>query len=479
MRKIKFLLAISIILFCAGSVWGKCIINGQIRDQRGRPARDLKVMAFDSDANRDDYMGRAYTSRSGKFVLRYKNKNWDRGYLGRKSYPDIYIIVYKRLQNKWHKIYQSRIYKDHNKKRNLWISVKTYVPRWIHKAFIRRRGAAGYNTYVNNVVASFKRLNKKGTLLKFHMNKSPDVSVIKNHWQGIQRLYGRFSNWFIVSRSNNKFKDKKHGFTRRPDLVMVKLASKRRNRGGALGSNCRNKNRQAPSRSDKVVFWKNFFPKYKHAGGIQVIGKYGVIGMEEHIQGKNRKAMVAFFDLSNPYRPRYLYRKYMPNRFCIASGIIKMRDGRYLMINMAKINYKQLAIYISNGKSLARNPGFRLVQKLNFKSHGKFQNMQLLTDRRGQIYMIAAHNTSIGAPIINGKDMLHLYKVNVLNPGYRVSLQLVAKKHFFCKSGHGNFNAGVGPYITPNHKLLMYAVEYANGGKSREKLKSVRLSEFR
>ena len=103
-------------------------IYGQITDtvQAGMPIEGLKIEAWDDDwPEGDDYMGKAFTDKNGRYKISYYERDWDPDIFGSSSrFPDIYITVnIKNTSGKWVRLGKSEVFKDHPLNQDLQIDL--------------------------------------------------------------------------------------------------------------------------------------------------------------------------------------------------------------------------------------------------------------------------------------------------------------------------------------------------------------------
>jgi len=116
----KYVLALSFVIFVLAPnlTWAKRTISGTIKYADGRFASGLLVKAYDSDDGKDDFMGQATTNSKGWYKMRpYKAKHWDPAPHNITTWrPDIYVIVYAKVKNKWVQVKKSKTYKNRKHK---------------------------------------------------------------------------------------------------------------------------------------------------------------------------------------------------------------------------------------------------------------------------------------------------------------------------------------------------------------------------
>lgn len=99
-------------------------IYGVIKNKNGEPMVAYTVKAWDKDwGGKADLMGSAVTNRHGEYRISYDKRRWDSGLtLGKSNYPDIFITVIRKKDNKT--IAKSAVFKDHPIDKRLKINIK-------------------------------------------------------------------------------------------------------------------------------------------------------------------------------------------------------------------------------------------------------------------------------------------------------------------------------------------------------------------
>lgn len=298
-----------------------------------------------------------------------------------------------------------------------------------------------YSATITDVEASFRQLEVKGKLIQYSYDASragdkPDGYTSGNsHFQGIQPLNKQ--GYYAVSGSG---KDAGHLF------ILEK-------EGTDWGSVVAVVNVSTDSK----------FTTAHHAGGLQVWGDYLVVALEIE-EGKNSK--VVFYDVSDPTNPKYLYSIDRVSIEAGAVGITKMSNGKFLLA-VGRNNSNIIDFYTSKKDTLSGNLPFNDEDKVTWKENdlesikgmdtefGNYQNLNLLTDSSGEIYLVGMHRNSA-----TSKDWADLFKIDVENS--KVTVTKLQKKHMYC-TGLGSMawegmDAGAGIAINGNNGLNVYAV---------------------
>jgi hypothetical protein len=330
-------------------------------------------------------------------------------------------------------------------------------------------GSAACNPPVRNIVAQFGTLRDHGDLLGFHMNGSPDVDAGR-HWQGVQRLMSGQGRYVVVSRSG-----------RGVSFVVVRMAS--RDRGGQRFRANRIGVRSslvAPPMGDQVVSHKASDRGFDHSGGMQAVGRYLAVGLEE-----SHRSRVVFWDLSRPEHPRRVGRLEHTTGVSGAGTVsmARLRGGRYVLI-VGGTDANILDFYVSRTGRLDqprfghatrwRESQLKTTLRDGDREFGDYQNLNLVTDTSGRLYLIGTHRSG---NLTLGADFADLFLLE--NLGNTVAITKVAKRHLYCgvpfAGQQCNFDAAGGVYVTPRRMLLLYGTEHANNGPQA----SVKAQEFR
>jgi hypothetical protein len=328
-------------------------------------------------------------------------------------------------------------------------------------------GAFDHNRCVPSVAGGIAALGSpSGDLLGFRMDGMRGLNRLFAHWQGIQRVPGGDGRWLVLSRS-------------RADVGFVTVQLGSRSPGGArFGSNRLSPDKAPeetpPPAGDAAVRELPAPGGFTHGGGMQMIGQVLVVPFE----GGRGHSVVAFYDLVDPARPRLLHllrHEGLPPPsdpgHASAAGIVKLADGRFLLL-VGEHSSKVLDFYVSRGTSLdPASLAFDWITTLQGVVTGGFQNMNLVTQCDGALYLVGTHNTSLPPPAL-GSDMIRWYRLANGSDG-GIEIQPEGTRHLVCRKC--NFAAGAGLYIDPAGQLLLYAVAHNDAGPES----SVEFEEFR
>jgi hypothetical protein len=328
-----------------------------------------------------------------------------------------------------------------------------------------RWGARECNPPARGLAAQFRALRDHGDLLGFRMGAAPDVNMSK-HWQGVQRLTPGQGRFLAISRSGKSV-----------SFVVVSMASRdgsgERYRSNRIASHSAAKR---PPASDRVVTVVSSDPGFDHSGGIQSVGSFLAVGLEEGSHSR-----VAFWYVADPQHPRRV------GTLSHATGlegagtvsIARLRDGRYLLI-VGGTNANTLDFYVSRGGTSLQTPRFdhtatwkesQLVG--GDREFGNYQNLGLVADAGGRLFLIGTHRNEAGG---FGKDFADLFRLE--GSPHSPRIRKVASRHLFCGFPGGaqcDLDAAGGVYVTPSGRLLLYGTEHDNDGPGG----SVKAEEFR
>jgi hypothetical protein len=282
------------------------------------------------------------------------------------------------------------------------------------------------------------------------------------------------------------------------DLFICDLASRTdapwlrwgSNRGGGA----------APPSTDRVIAQLDVgaaagYPGFDHAGGIQAIGDYVVVGLEPigaTASSPNSAVAIVRVDVPNsPWVVSTIDRTGLGTAG--ATGITQMLDGRWLLA-VGEYDSYRIDLYVSSGADLGTT-AWTLVeqwsrddigglcpgpgQSVSGSNYGAYQSINLITQSNGQLYLVGSHRDG------GGDDFADLYRIDFFatapaceigtpSAGWDLRLTKVAKRHLTC-TDTCDFDGGGGVYINSTFdELFLYGTERFYSG-SRGYL---RLNEF-
>jgi hypothetical protein len=317
-----------------------------------------------------------------------------------------------------------------------------------------RWGAAACNPAVRGLEAQFPTLRDHGDLLGFRMDGAADVDM-DHHWQGIQRLMPGAGRYAVVSRSGRGI-----------SFVVVRLGSR-----GADGERLRSNrigprsSAVAPPAADGIVAWRASDTGFDHSGGVQTVGRYLAVGLEE-----GARSRVVFWNLSTPASPRRVGAVEHATGVKGAGtvSLARLRGGRYLLI-VGGTDAQILDFYVSRTSSLVP-PRFDFATRWRAgqlrtrippdRTFGAYQSLSLVADTSGRLYLVGTNRSG------SEGDFVDLFLLD--NSGNTVAITKLAKRRVYCRDPAGvrqcDLRAAGGVHVTPSRRLLVYATEHANNG---------------
>jgi hypothetical protein len=306
---------------------------------------------------------------------------------------------------------------------------------------------------IPDVPAALNAVPREGRELGFRLDRAEPAGGLRRHWQGIQRSSFGAPDYLFVSRSRG-----------RSPLLIVHLAS----RGGGAPPGDRwlaDTGKQPdvpPPAEDRVVAEVPYEGGYRHGGGLALVGRVLAVPLV----GRER-AQVVFYDVADPEHPRRIT-SLVPGREArppvpddaSAVALTRLSDGRYLLI-LGIRSSKILQFFVSGGRALL-DPAleFRRLGRTIGLGVGGFQNLALLTQCDGTIYLAGTHNTAVPPPS-RGRDHLHWYVLERDRRG-DITLKKSGERHLICR--RCNFAAGAGLYVAPDGSVGLYATEFGSRG---------------
>ena len=305
------------------------------------------------------------------------------------------------------------------------------------------RRAVEVTNVLPDVLRAFNEIRPHADRLAcWHATILPEVYTTNNpsfHFQGIQRLrHGRY----VAITGNSPTAS---------HLVIMELASRLATR--AFRSNCPHV--AGPPDRDQVVAVETISTQLRHAGGFQVLGDYLAVGVEE-----GEVSEVVFYDLRDPSRPQRLHTLERtsaalhrdgdpPTAGAVALARIP-NDGRYLLV-VGRRNSNTLDFYRSSDTTMARgsfdylstwNEGALLSLIDGDDEFGNYQNLNLIPQRDGRLFLLGLHNNVL---LHVGQDWADLFTVD-LGADEEAVLTKVAKKHLFT-TDRISMDAGAGSWF--------------------------------
>lgn len=289
------------------------------------------------------------------------------------------------------------------------------------------------NIKLNNVTDAFGTVQSKGTQYKWSCKSNPP-NLAESHVQGIA-----IWNDFVIFVQNNK------GYSK-----------------GIMQVVDRN--------STDCLFTFDTPRDYNHPGGTQLIGDYLAVPFET---SDHKKSKIYFYDLNNLLDNPPLLPLLLPctiiqaTEGCGAVCITNYTENEteyYLLIAYNNGTYN---FYKSNGKTL--NDLDCCFEKLYAVSpplleDRDYQGLALITDTEQNIYMIGLRTDDLFG---SNKDYMDLYKLDISNPAYPFSTDVVDPRHMTCvHSGAAipgadgtHFRWGAGGVVSDLNSLILWATQ--------------------
>jgi len=205
-----------------------------------------------------------------------------------------------------------------------------------------------------------------------------------------------------------------------------------------------------------------------HAGGISRAGDVLAVPIQTHKTGA--ASIVKFYDIKDPYNPRELYTSIRDNTIWGYDGVSLHRrsDGKYLLL-------QGNGIRISNSTNILDGFGPKMpLAGLDLPGSG----FSLVREcRTNQLYVAKFFNNGKGAPILNGEDVVELFKIDMnWRAPYNPRSRKVKTYKFKCRTWQCNFSAGAALVKDPNSGLMsIYSIYHYRIWSGRK----IPIAEFR
>lgn len=207
-------------------------------------------------------------------------------------------------------------------------------------------------------------------------------------------------------------------------------------------------------------------PPLRHAGGMQRMGDYLVIGVEDN-QDKLRSE-IQFWDISVPFAPRLRTPLTIKRQSDIpkaktagAVGIVKQRHCHVLVV--ANWDARDLDIYQSNGRPLADDAcRFSLIRRWSHalahrqawqpdQAWESYQAINLVSDLAANVYLLGFTTDRVG------KDIIDLFSIDLTRDSADIVHKLNRKRPVL--KGKANFRAAGGLFVKSATALGILAAE--------------------
>lgn len=203
-----------------------------------------------------------------------------------------------------------------------------------------------------------------------------------------------------------------------------------------------------------------------HAGGMDVSGKILAFPLEA-LSRNPVDSRIAFYSIQDPFNPVKLGLEIeIPGSHCMAVAMTRLEDGHFLLVSF----WKTFDLFLSRSRRIEE--GFSPVASVPCpEAHpstpgalppisGGFQNISLINDRDGRIFLVGAFNPLVTSPVLSGDNVLSLFQVRFSRNGGKVELVPVQEMKCDCGPGdwYGNFNAGATVSAVDSGHLACFAV---------------------
>ncbi len=293
------------------------------------------------------------------------------------------------------------------------------------------------NMKMHNVRSSFERQSEDVTVIEFAMDGWSVPSG--GHLQGIQRMDIGSREYLIVSGSSD-------------DAAYFIVVGKTSRGYGIV--------------QRKIICGE----PYRHAGGIQVIGDYLAVGVEDNLE-RNR-SRVYFFNVSNPEepigKPIITIQREGAEKLSTAGAVAVAKRARDYLLIVGSWDSDTLDFYRSNsvalgecgsdGKSRCEFTYWQTWSKDDAckenwcdETWGSYQNLNLVSDIHDRLFMIGYYCNA------DNEDYVDLYSLDFgKSPSEMIRKE--SSKIAKCKQG-ASFKYGGGGYIKDEDSLVSYACE--------------------
>ncbi len=291
------------------------------------------------------------------------------------------------------------------------------------------------------------------------------------HFQGIARLQGR--RYLVVSGGV------KNGSPRRSELIVYEMGSQSATGAWALPSY--GYDYRSPAAADRLITVERIDETLWHAGGIQAHGNVVAVPIFGDNPG-SQGSEIRFYDLSVPTAPFELTAARIDRAAGLksnAAGLARLSDDHYMTLVWDDTHldfYRSVSTSLGGGFPTT----FARVHKDNvvggfqsggggFSGFGTYQNVNLVMQCDGSMYLVGARNKEKGSPTFStpGDDLATLYRVSWPMgssglPDYTVepTIYKVDQQTFYCRNQQCNFGAGAGVYTPNSGKLWLYGASH-------------------
>ncbi|MDF1545678.1 MAG: hypothetical protein P1R58_11315, partial [bacterium] len=208
------------------------------------------------------------------------------------------------------------------------------------------------------------------------------------------------------------------------------------------------------------------------------------------VESKSDGSVILFYSFATPEQPQLFRKKAWierPHSKAGAVAMCKLSGGHFLLLVLGKHFDKKL--FLDSYLSVSTDIGDGFVRTGSYDAAASgfpdCQGMDILVEKNGNMYIAATGNVIITAPVVNDKDILQLFRLELDSVTKSVkSLKSISHWHFITKvKGRGvskdspyqaNFNAGASLYVHPSGALFLYSCAHYR----RKEILSVPFEEF-
>jgi hypothetical protein len=331
------------------------------------------------------------------------------------------------------------------------------VPAPLEGALAFSLGPADAQPCVPDIGRALGELPHRGHAFGFLLSEEAPLGGFLRHWQGVQRATTAGAQHLFLSRSGSG-----------TAVIVVKIASHTEGTGPLAAPTMSG----GPPTEDRVVGRIPFDPGFTHAGGLSLVGGVLAVPMDSR-----HGSQVAFYDVDDPEHPRRLgtlahrnISRESDTNQASAVGVVRLREGRYL-VALGVHSSKMLDFYRSRGPSLRDSAlAFEYLGTLLGLDVGGYQNLALVSQCDGTLYLVGTHNTAFPPPS-GGWNHVHWYRL-LGGPGAMPRLSRGTRRRVDCEEC--NLAAAAGLFLGPGGEVTLYASQFWKQKRGHW----VRLEEF-
>ncbi len=258
---------------------------------------------------------------------------------------------------------------------------------------------------------------------------------LDNHIQGIVRVPG--TSTFVLSGGDRYIKE--------ANLFFINFNTQETS--SALNKNFKGKNSKDASAADGFYLKLDIGSKdYWHAGGLAIIDRTLIVPVENP---KTKMSKIIFFDLTDPAHPEKLAVEIIRTDSTTGSVLVYQTPEEKIMV-VGNVDGR-MEFFESQTKDI--RDGFTSKKIIGTEVQG--QGTDIVHQCDGKLFIMDFNNTGKFAPIINGKDIVSLYQLDV----EKGEATFITKRHLTSK-GYCNFKAAGSHYVSEDGKLVLYGSSF-------------------